>query len=94
MVLNNASQAKEQEGTEGDHEYELLDKYSQPYDSVQIPETTPTKSEQQKTSSAGDYEFTHCLAYVPITHGNQQTETSLRSADVDGMGEYEIVSPN
>ena len=76
--------------------YELLDKYSQP----QIPETTPTKSEQQKTLSAGDYEFTHCPAYVPVTHGNQETETSLRqqpttgSADDDGMGEYEMVSPN
>ena len=88
VVLNNASQTKEQEGTEVDHQYELLDKYStQP----QISETIPPKSEQQKTSSAGDYEFTHCPAYVPVTHGNQRTETSLRSA---GMGEYEIVSPN
>ena len=91
VVLNNASQTKPQESTEGDHQYELLDKYST---RPQISETTPPKSEQQKTSSAGDYEFTHCPAYVPVTHGNQQTETSLRSADVDGMGEYEIVSPN
>ena len=96
VVLNNASQTRGQEGTEGGHEYELLDRYSQP----QIPETKAPKSEQQKTSSAGDYEFTHCPAYVPVTHGNQQTDTSLRqqattgSADADCMGEYEIVSPN
>ena len=92
--MNNASQTREQEGTEVGHEYELLDSQTQ------IFKTTPPKSEQQKTSSAGDYELTHCPAYVPVTHGNQQTETASRqqpttgSANDDGMGVYEIVSPN
>ena len=52
---------------ESDHEYEMLDKYNQPYEEVQVPQAPPP----------GDYELTQCPAYVPVTHGNQQTETSL-----------------
>ena len=65
---------------------------------IQIPQTTPPKSQQQNRSSAGDYEFTHCPAYVPVTHGNQQTETLLRQQPTTGSGnvtegdhEYEVL---
>ena len=93
---------KEREaGTEGDHEYELLDKYTQPYEDIEIPKTAPPKSGEQKSSSAGDYEFTHCPAYVPVTHGNQQADISLSqpstttgpsTEDKDSAGEYEVVN--
>ena len=105
VVLSNidiTQSIKEREaGTEGDHEYELLDKYSQLYEDIEIPKTTPPKSGEQKSSSAGDYEFTHCPAYVPVTHGNQQADTTSSqpsastgpsTEDKDGVGEYEVVS--
>ena len=55
----------------------MLDKYNQAYDDIQVPQAPPQKQEQQQSSSAGDYELTQCPAYVPVTHGNQHTETSL-----------------
>ena len=83
-------------GTEGDHE--LVDKYSQPNKDIEIPKTTPPKSGEQRSSSAG------CPAYIPVTHGNQQADTSLSqpsattgpsTEDKDDVGEYEAddVSP-
>ena len=70
------------ESTEVDHEYEILDKYNQPYDEVRIPEAPPPKQEQQQKSSSGDdYELTQCPAYVPVAttpgdHGNKCTISS------------------
>ena len=81
VMLSDLSQvSKETEAYESvkvDHEYEILDKYSQPYDEVQIPEAPPPQQEQQETSSpaAGDYELTQCPAYVPVAtndiHGKE-----------------------
>ena len=69
---------------------------------TKIPKTTPPKSGKQKwtSSSAGDYEFTNCPAYVPVTHGNQQADTTSSqpctttgpcTGDKDGVEEYEVV---
>ena len=72
------------EGAEDDHEYEMLDKYSQPYDEVRIPETPPPKQEQQQMSSSGDdYELTQCPAYVPVatTPGVHGKECTISSTD-------------
>ena len=86
-------------GDSGDHEYELLDKYSQPYE---VCEATPTKQEQEKPSSSSGYELTQCPAYVPVTHGNQPAETSMKGPpaanspvkDSAASDLYETVSPN
>ena len=72
--------AQEVGGDSGDHEYELIDKYSKPRP-YEIPEATPpAKQAQQKPSSTGAYEFTQCPAYAPVTHGNQPAVPS----DADG----------
>ena len=65
------------ESVEADHEYEVLDKYNQAYEDIQVSQAPPPIQEQQQSSSAGDNELTQCPAYVPVTHGSQQTETSL-----------------
>ena len=59
--------------TEGDHEYELVDRYTQPRQ-VNISEASPTK-QQKSLLRAEDYEFTQCPAYDSVAHGNQQTST-------------------
>jgi hypothetical protein len=66
-----------------DHEYEILDKYSQAatYEDVKIPPPAKPKPEaaeavqlQPLPASTGDYEFTQCPAYVSVAttsiHGN------------------------
>ena len=68
-----------------DHEYELIDKYSQPYE-FRTREATPPKLEQQKPSSTGEYDFTNftqCPAYIPVTHGNQVAETAITELPLD-----------
>ena len=93
VVLSDTSHiSKEREAHESvevDHEYEMLDKYSQAYEDVQVPPAPPPKQEQQQSSLAGDYELTQCPAYVPVTHGNKQTETTLTqppTTEVEGNG--------
>ena len=66
-----------QETVDVNNEYEVLDKYNQAYEEIQVSQALPPEQEQQKSSSAGDYELSQCPAYVPVTHGNQLTETSL-----------------
>ena len=66
VMLSDLSRVSEEaEANDSDHEYEVLDKYSQPYE---IPEASPTKQDQQQKSSpaGGDYELTECPAYVPV----------------------------
>ena len=68
------------ETIEGDHEYEILDKYNlQPqYDDVKIPPVKPERLVQPQPLSApaGDYDFTQCPAYIAVSttttsiHGN------------------------
>ena len=61
------------ETIEADHEYEILDRYSQPqYDDVKVP---PPKPEVQLQPS-GDYEFTQCPAYVPMATVTTTTATT------------------
>ena len=60
------------------HEYEVLDKYGQ----ATYEDITPTVKPQPEAetvllkplASTGDYEFTHCPAYITVTtaniHGN------------------------
>ena len=81
---------------ENDHEYEPLDQYSQHYEDIK---TTPPMVDQPQTSSSGDYAFTQCPAYSPVTHGNQQaetsqTETGANNSEGPAAGLYESVSPN
>ena len=65
------------ESIEVDHEYEVLDKYTQAYEDIQVTQTPPPKQKQQQSSSAGDYELTQCPAYVSVAHGNQPTTASF-----------------
>ena len=73
MLLSDINKtACETKNGEAEHEYEMLDKYNQEYEEIKvIPRPQPTQQ-------AGDqYDITQCPAYVPVAHGNQQTETSL-----------------
>ena len=72
--------SKERESCEVDHEYEVLDKYNQAYEDVQVTQAPPPKQKQQQSSSAGDYELNQCPAYVPVTNSNCQTEISPTTA--------------
>ncbi len=58
------------ETIEADHEYEILDKYSQPYEDINPPakpKPEPEAVQLQPLPLTGDYELTQCPAYVPIT---------------------------
>ena len=82
VMLNDLSPTNKErevyEAIEANHEYEILDKYNQPYEDVKIPPPKPkpeTEAVQlQPLPSTGDYEFTQCPAYVPVAttsiHGN------------------------
>ena len=48
-----------------DHDYEMLDKYSQAHEELRVPATQPVQ-QQQPLSSIGDYNLTQCPAYVPV----------------------------
>ena len=74
------------------NEYEVLDKYSQAYEEIQVSQAPPPKQEQQQSSSAGDYELTQCTAYVPVTHGNQLTETSLMQPTTVCCTDHEVAA--
>ena len=66
------------ETIEADHEYEILDRYSQPqYDDVKVPPPAEPKPEVQLQPS-GDYEFTQCPAYIPMA---TMTTTATASDD-------------
>ena len=71
------------ETIEADHEYEILDKYNQPYEDVKVPPPKPKAEAEavqlQPLSSTGDYEFTQCPAYVPMA----TTTTSTIHGDDD-----------
>ena len=71
------------ETVEADHEYEILDKYNQAYEEVQASPPKPVPVQPQPTSSAGDYEFTDCPAYIPVAttsvHGNTKKPDTLTS---------------
>ena len=92
-------EAQEVGGDSEDHEYEFIDNYSQLYE---VCEATPSKQEYKNPSSSSGYKLTQCPAYVPVTHGNQPAEISMKrppaanspikeSAAADL---YENVSPN
>ena len=74
VMLNDLSPTNKErqvyEIIEADHEYEILDKYNQPYEDVKVPPPKPKPEVEavqlQPLSSAGDYEFTQCPAYVPM----------------------------
>jgi hypothetical protein len=64
-----------------DHEYEILDKFSQAatYEDIKVPPPAKPKPEAEAVqlkplSSTGNYEFTQCPAYVSMAttsiHGN------------------------
>ena len=63
------------------HEYEVLDKYSQPLSNVD-------QVTQEPNQLLGDYELTACPAYVPVAHGNQQdSSTRVESASSESKGQ-------
>ena len=91
VMLSDLSSTNKERGVyetiEADHEYEILDKYNQAYEEVQAPPPKPAPVQPQPPSSAGDYEFTNCPAYVPVVttsiHGNTKkpdTPTSVQPA--------------
>ena len=76
--LSHTRREKESDGTgEVDHEYEILDKYSQAYDDVKSPDKSPTmKDKQSPSQSGGDFELIQCPAYIPVgTAGIQSSES-------------------
>ena len=76
-ISHTSKEREAHESVEADHEYEVLDKYNQAYEDIQVSQVPPPKQEQQQSSSVGDYELTQCPAYVSVTHCNQQTQSSL-----------------
>ena len=74
------NQEREVDGTitTANHEYEILDKYGQAtYEDITPtlkPEPESETVQLKSLASTGDYEFTHCPAYVTVTttniHGN------------------------
>ena len=77
------------ETTEADHEYEILENYNQLHEDIKVPPPKPKLEAEalqlQALSSTGDYEFTQCPAYVPVTsiYGNDKQETSEPSPAQD-----------
>ena len=72
-MLSDLSPTNEERGVyetiEADREYEILDKYNQPYEDVRVPPLVKPKPEAevvQPLSSTGDYEFSQCPAYIPV----------------------------
>ena len=89
MLSNLSTRSKEKEvfeTVEADHEYEILDKYSQAYEEVLAPPPKPEPVQLQPLSSAGDYEYSECPADIPVAttsiHGNtneqDDTPTSIQ----------------
>ena len=86
MILSDLSGvSKETEAYESvgvDHEYEILDTYSRPYEEVKLSEAPPSPQEQLHKSmpTAGDYELTQCPAYVPVAgvHGDKHNTSSTQ----------------
>ena len=72
-ISHTSKEREAREDVEVDHEYEVLDKYNQAYENIQVPQAPPPKQEQQQSSSAGDYELTQCPAYVPVTITSNET---------------------
>ena len=69
------------ETIEADHEYEILDKYNQAYEDIKVPPPKPAMEvEAVQLQTTGDYEYTQCPAYIPVTttsiHGNDKQEAS------------------
>ena len=51
---------------EADHEYEMLDKYSQAYEDIKVPPPKSEPADVQLQQSTGDYDYTQCPAYVSV----------------------------
>lgn len=68
------------DNVDADHVYEIpvLDEHNQIYEEVQAPSPNPESSQLQPLSSAGDFEFTQCPAYVSVgaisIRGNQTSK--------------------
>ena len=94
VMLSDIIMNKEKGVENVDHEYEVLDQYSQPLS--QADQVTKDTNEQTKQQLSGEYELTECPAYVPIAHGNQQDSSTQNTNDKDSQdnGTYETVSPN
>ena len=93
-MLNDIIASKEKSGENVDHEYEVLDQYSQPLSHANQAVTKDTN--EQTKQLPGEYELTECPAYVPIAHGNQQDSSTqnMNHKDNQDNGTYETVSPN
>ena len=74
--------SKERDASENaDHEYEVLDKYSQLLSDADLVTSNPNQL-------LGDYELTTCPAYVPVAQGNQQDSfTRVESSSGEGKGQ-------
>ena len=83
-ISHTTKERQDHVSVEADHEYEILDKYSQAYEEIQAPQAPPPKQEQQQLSSVGNYELTQCPAYIPVTYGNKQTGVSLMQPTTTG----------
>ena len=81
VMLSGLSHTRREKETDdtggGDHEYEILDKYSQTYDDVKLPDNSPTlKDKQSPSKSGGDYELIQCPAYISVaTAGIKSSES-------------------
>ena len=88
VILSNLSPTNKEsevyETAEAEHEYEILDSQPQ-HDNVKVSlgPKTEEPAQSQPLSSAGDYEFTQCPAYVPMAttsihdNTNKPAEISL-----------------
>ena len=94
VMLNDISytckERQNHESVEADHHYEGLDKYqySRVYEETRVypSQDSPPEPDQRQSSSTDDY------GYVPVTHGNQQAETSLTQSTTASSTEVAVVA--
>ena len=81
FLSSKARQFESNENVEVDHEYEVLHRYSQVYEEVQVPQALPPNwQKEQQPSSTADCVFTQCPAYISVTRGNQQTDSVTQTS--------------
>ena len=78
MLSDLSHTRREKETDDTNHEYELLEQYSQAvYADVKLLDNSPTVKDQRSSQSCGDFEFIQCPAYIPVaTTGIQSSERS------------------
>ena len=77
--------------TEEQHDYEDLEKYSEIRDIRPKTPSGPAAQSSLPAASGGDYEFTTCPAYVPVSSEGRTSVPSVVDGKGTEEGQYEVV---